>query len=122
MPFTIDEESLLIKGRRGDTASFTFNFDENISAYNVHFYVKKNINDTDAEAIINKTYNNPPTNSIVVNLSTQDTEKLTAQANSYSAYYWGLRIGNGINFAQTVIPQEFKTAPMMYIYPAIGGV
>lgn len=119
MPFTLDEESLLIKGRKGDTASFTFNFGQDMSEYTVYFYVKKNINS--AESVIEKTYKNPTSSSITINLTAADTELLTAQTNSYGTYYWGLKISNGIDFAQTLIPQEFKNPPMMYIYPEIGG-
>ena len=118
MPFTIDESSLLIKGRKGDTASFTFNFNKDISAYNVSFYVKKNLNTTDL--IIEKEYEKPSITSVTVNLTKTDTEKFTAQSNSYSTYYWGLKLSNGESFVQTIIPQEFKNPPMMYIYPEIG--
>lgn len=120
MPFTIDENTLLIRGRRGDTASFTFNFGQDISDYTVCFYVKKNI--SDINAIIEKEYENPPVQSVIVNLTTEDTEKLLAQASSYATYYWGLKIKNGVDFAQTLIPQEFKTPPMMNIYPTIGDI
>lgn len=120
MPFTIEEDSLLIKGRKGDTASFTFNFNQDMSAYTVHFYVKKNINSSDS--IIEKIYANPTVRSVTVGLTTEDTSLLTSQNNSYGVYYWGLKITNGLNFAQTLIPQEFKNPPMMYIYPEIGGV
>lgn len=120
MPFTIDQDTLVIKGRKGDTASFTFNFEQNISAYTVHFYIKKNINDS--TPIIEKEYATPQSTSVVVNLTTDDTNKLTAQANSYTQYYWGLKINNGKDFAQTIIPQEFDNPPFMYIYPEIGGV
>ncbi len=119
MAFTIDESSLLIKGRQGDTASFTFNFSQDMSAYTVHFYVKKNLND--AEALIEKEYANSTTGSITVNLTSTDTEKLTSKGSGYGVYYWGVKINNGIDFAQTIIPQEFKNPPMMYIYPEIGG-
>jgi len=120
MPFTIDEGSLMIKGRKGDTASFVFNFGQDISAYTVDFYIKKNIGDK--VAVIDKTYTNQTTKSVVVDLTSEDTNKLLAQANSYSTYYWGLKIAIGTEFAQTLIPQEFKNPPMMNIYPAIGGV
>jgi hypothetical protein len=120
MPFTIDEDSLLIKGRKGDTASFTFEFNRNMSNYTVHFYVKKNINDS--SSVIEKTYANPTTTAVTVALTTADTELLSATANSYNTYYWGLKINTGTNFAQTVIPQEFNNPPMMFIYPEIGGV
>lgn len=120
MPFTIDEDSLLIKGRRGDTASFTFNFNKDMSGYAIHFYVKKNIKDS--EAVLEKIYEKPQSTSVTVNLTANDTDKLTALNNSYNTYYWGLKINNGTTFAQTIIPQEFKNPPMMYIYPEIGGV
>jgi hypothetical protein len=118
MPFTIDEDTLLIKGRKGDTASFTFDFGQDISSYTVNFYVKKNIT---SEPIIEKTYTNPSNNSVTVNLSTTETDKLSAQGSSYGIYYWGVKLTNGSSFAQTLIPQEFKNPPMMYIYPEIGG-
>ena len=120
MPFTIDENSLLIRGRRGDTASFTFNFVQDISSYTIHFYVKKSLNTSDVE--IEKKYENPTTKSITIELSTEDTEKLSSVANAYKTYYWGLKINKGTEFAQTIIPQEFENPPMMYIYPEIGGV
>lgn len=120
MPFTIDKDSLLIKGRKGDSASFTFNFNQDISDYTVHFYVKKNLNSSDA--VIEKTYARPSTNAVTVNLTTDDTNLLSSVANSYSTYYWGLKINSGNEFAQTIIPQEFKNPPMIYIYPGIGGV
>ncbi len=119
MPFIIDEESLLIKGRRGDTASFTFNFKQDMSQYIIYFYVKKNINSTDL--VIEKRYEYPTTTSITVNLTVDDTNKLQSLSNSYNTYYWGVKIYNGSDFAQTIIPQEFKNPPMMYIYPGIGG-
>lgn len=118
MPFTIDEDSLLIRGRKGDTASFTFNFDQDISAYSVHFYVKKNIND--AVSVIDKEYIKPKENVVTVNLTTGDTSLLSSLPNSYNTYYWGLKINNGTDFAQTLIPQAFNNPPMMYIYPTIG--
>ena len=120
MPFTIDEDSLLIRGRKGDTASFTFDFDFDLSSYTVYFYVKKNINSSDV--VIEKEYANPATTSVTVNLTSEDTEKLTSIANSYNTYYWGLKISNGTDYVETVIPQEFKNPPMMYIYSEIGSV
>lgn len=120
MPFTIDEDTLLIRGRKGDTASFVFDFKQNISDYTVRFYIKKNINS--ANAIIEKEYVNPTGTSVTVNLSTEDTAKLNALANSYNIYYWGLKINNGTNFAQTIIPQEFENPPQVYVYSEIGGV
>lgn len=119
MPFTIDENSLLIRGRKGDTASFTFNFNQDISAYTVSFYVKKSL--SSSELLIEKQYEHPTTSVVTVNLTTADTSKFSAQPNSYTTYYWGVKLTNGEEFAQTIIPQEFKSPPMVYIYPEIGG-
>lgn len=118
MSFTIDEDSLTIKGRKGDSAEFTFNFDKDISSYTVSFYVKKGVNDT--TALIEKTYTNQIGQNVTVMLTPADTNKLTSKANSYSTYFWGLRISIGNTFAQTLIPSGFSPAPMMYIYPEIG--
>lgn len=120
MPFTIDEESLLIKGRQGDTASFTFDFGQDISDYTVHFYVKRTL--ASADSVIQKDYVNPKTTAITVELTSEDTEKLTSKPNSFSTYYWGVKINNGTNFVQTIIPQDFDVIPLMNIYPEIGGV
>jgi len=120
MPFTIDEELLLIRGRKGDTASFTFNFNQDISDYTVHFYIKKNINDS--ETLVSKEYIKPATQAVTVNLTAEDTNKLSASPNSYSTYYWGLKINKGSDFVQTIIPNDFKNPPMMYVYPTIGGI
>ena len=120
MPFTIDEDSFLIKGRKGDTAAFTFEFDYDMSDYTVHFYVKKNLSST--ECIIEKVYTNPIGASVDVDLTSEDTEKLTSMTNSYNTYCWGLKINKGSDYVETIIPREFKNPPMMYIYPEIGGI
>lgn len=120
MTFSIDEDSLLIKGRKGDTASFSFDFEFDLTDYTVHFYIKKNLNSS--ETVIEKKYANNSGTSVTVNLTNKDTEKLISVANFYSTYYWGLKISKGIDYVETVIPREFENPPMMYIYPEIGGV
>lgn len=120
MPFTIDEESLLIKGRKGDTATFNFDFNQDMSDYTIHFYVKKNINST--ELVIDKKCEKPVDPLVVIKLTADDTGKLSANGVNYNTYYWGVRISKGTDFVQTIIPQEFGNPPMMYIYPEIGGV
>ena len=52
MPFIIDENTLLIRGRKGDSASFTFNFNLDLADYDEHFYVKKNVTDSDEKIVI----------------------------------------------------------------------
>lgn len=118
MPFTIDEDSLLIKGRKGDSASLNLDFNQELSGYTICFYVQKNINST--EAIIEKLYANPTGSAVTIKLTPEDTNKLSVGTN-YSTYYWGVKISKDSDFAKTLIPQDFKTPPMMYIYPEIGG-
>lgn len=123
MPFIIEQESLTIKGRRGDSAMFTFELDTtmNLTGACLHFYVKRNINDSDDKVIIKKEYNDLSTKAISIILTSEDTSKLLVQNNSYAEYYWGLKIHNGIEFAQTLIPSEFKSAPKLIVYPEIVG-
>lgn len=118
MSFTIDEESLTIKGRKGDTASFTFEFENDLTNYTLDFEVKKSF---DGEAIITKSFNSPTNNSIVVNLTSEDTEKFSVPANSYGTYYWGLKISSGIDFAQTLIPESLGTPPLFLVYREVVG-
>lgn len=118
MPFKIEKDSLLIKGRKGDTASLSFDFNQDISDYTIHFYISKKVDFSDV--IIEKTYAYPAEKIITVKLTTEDTEKLSSSIN-YGTYYWGLKITKGTDFAKTLIPQEFENPPMMYVYPKIGG-
>lgn len=117
MPFTIDEDSLLIRGRKGDTASFYFHFDEDISDCVVNFYIKQNI--TSNTMVITKTYTNPTDSSITVNLTTDDTSKLESNGANYKVYYWGLKVTKGTDYVETVVPKDFHNIPMMYIYPKV---
>lgn len=121
MPFEINPDSLLIKGRRGDSGSFTFDFDQDLSEYCVDFYVKRNLNDPDDKTIIKKSYKNIEGTVVTIDLLPSETEKLLTRSDSYVQYYWGLKIHIGDSFAQTIIPMEFKNAPIMCVYPQLGG-
>ena len=120
MPFKMLND-LSIFGRRGDSASFTFDFeDENISEYNFVFQIKKNITDDEDSAIIRKVYETPSTNSITVELTRNDTLKLETSGIGYTYYCWGLKAYNGNNFAQTLIPKDNSPAPKLCVLPAIA--
>lgn len=118
MPFTIDKENLLIKGRRGDSGSLSFDFNQNISDYTVYFFIQKNVDSS--EPLIEKIYTNPTETIVTIKLTKEDTEKLSASVN-YTTYYWGLKITKGTDYAKTLIPRDIENPPMMYIYPRIGG-
>jgi len=117
MPFTIDEDNLLIKGRKGDTASFRFDFEEDISAYTVTFGI---VSEIGSDPIIEKTFENPTTQYVDVELSTTDTELLDADGDSPGIYYWYLKRVTDTTFAETIIPEDFKPAPQFRVYPEIG--
>lgn len=119
MSFSIDEDSLTIKGRKGDTASFTFEFENNLSGYALDFVIKKGINDS--EPIITKSFANLSTNSIVVNLTSEDTTKFSVPSNTYGTYYWGLKISNGRDFVQTLIPDNLGNPPLFLVYNEVVG-
>lgn len=119
MPFTIDEDNLLIKGRKGDTGSFTFNFNQDMSAYTVTFGIVEDVGDT--TAIIEKEFVNPSEQSVTVNLLTTDTELLNADGDSPKVYYWYLKISAGSSYAETLIPQAFDSAPQLHVYPEVYG-
>lgn len=118
MPFTIDEDSLLIRGRKGDSASLNLNFNQDLSGYTIYFYIQKNINSS--EAIIEKIYTNQTGPIFTVKLTAEDTNKLSS-GQSYGTYYWGIKIKNENALVKTLIPEDFKNPPKMYIYPEIGG-
>lgn len=118
MSFTIDEESLTIKGRRGDTASFTFEFENDLTDYTLDFEIKKGL---DGDAIIKKSFSNPTNNTAVVCLTSEDTEKFSVLKNSYGTYYWGLKLRKGIEFSQTLIPEGLGTPPLFLVYSEVVG-
>lgn len=119
MSFTIDEDSLTIKGRKGDTASFTFEFENNLSGYALDFVIKKGVNDS--EPIITKSFSNLSTNSIAINLTSEDTAKFSVPPNTYGTYYWGLKISNGRDFVQTLIPDDLGNPPLFLVYNEVVG-
>lgn len=119
MGFTIDTGSLLIKGRKGDTASFTFNFNKDMSAYEIKFWIKKNLNDE--TPVVAKEYVGNATGAVTINLTSDDTDKLKTKGSDYGVYYWGLKINIGTEFAQTLIPSDLQNPPMLYVYPEIVG-
>ncbi len=122
MPFIIDENTLLIRGRKGDSATFNFKFNQDLTGYTLHFFIKKNINDSDEKIVIKKDYLDLNGNSITVNLTPEETGKLLDLPNSYTVYYWGLKLSSGKDYALTIIPKDFSNPPMMYIYPQVGGI
>ena len=120
MPYKMLDD-LSILGRRGDSASFTFEFeDNNISNYDFIFQVKKNITDNDENAIIRKCIKQPQTNSITIELLPEDTLNLTTTGCGYTTYYWGLKAYISDQYAQTLIPRDNTPAPKFSILPAIA--
>lgn len=112
-------DDLSIIGRRGDSASFTFEFEDDIKDYEFIFQVKKNITDNDEIALIRKTFKDLQENAITVELTPEDTLKLTTQGMGYSTYCWGIKAYLGEDYAQTLIPKDNTPAPKFSVLPAI---
>lgn len=123
MPFTINQDTLLINGRKGDTASFSFNFGKDISMYTVNFFIKKNM--YDKVPIVSVSVAGSVSGTATVNLTSTNTDKLIISKNEdFGSYYWGLRLEdaatNGVDFSQTLIPKDISNPPELYVYPEIG--
>jgi len=120
MPFKILDD-LSIIGRRGDSASFTFEFEEeDISNYDFIFQIKKEISDKDENAIIRKCIKNPDTTSITIELSPEETLLFKTAGNGYTTFCWGLKAYIEDAYAQTLIPKDNTPAPKFSVLPAIA--
>ena len=120
MPFKMLDD-LSVFGRRGDSASFTFEFDkEDISDYSFVFQIKKNISDSEDSVPVRKLITNPSENSFVVELTRGDTLKLETAGLGYTYYCWGLKAYIGDDYAQTLIPKDNAPAPKFCVLPAIA--
>lgn len=117
MTFQLNDENFMITGYRGDSASFTFEFNEDISNSTVCFFVKKNINDSDDKAILKKEFVNPSQKVVDLRLLSSDTVKLGTLNSSFRDYYWSLKMKVGDGFVQTLIPNEFSSSPIFRVYP-----
>ena len=112
-------KDLTILGRRGDSASFTFEFEDDISQYEFVFQIKKDITDSDEHSLVRKTYSALHENSITVELTPDDTLELNSQGVGYTTYCWGLKAYLGDEYAQTLIPRDNTPAPKFSVLPAI---
>ena len=117
MTFEINEKTLMISGYKGDTASFTLQFNQDISLSNVYFFVKKNVNDPEEKAVLKKEFFTPANNLVNLKLTENDTKKLGGSNSSFNDYFWGLKIKIGDDFVQTIIPNTFGANPVFRVYP-----
>lgn len=117
MAFKLDEKNFMISGYKGDSASFTFKVNSEISDYSLCFYVKKNINDPEEKAIFTKEFVNPVDNTAVLELSSEDTSKFLTKNSCFHDYYWSLKIKNNNGYVQTLIPNNFEEVPVFRVYP-----
>lgn len=112
-------EDLTILGRRGDSASFTFEFEDDISQYEFVFQIKKDVTDNDEYSLVRKVYSNSQENSITVELTPDDTLELNSLGVGYTTYCWGLKAYLSDKYAQTLIPRDNTPAPKFSVLPAI---
>ena len=117
MTFKLDENTLMISGYKGDSASFNLQFETDISNSTVVFMVKKNFSDSQDKAVIKKEFNNPSENTVLLKLNEEDTKQLGTPSATYRDYYWSLKIKMADEFVQTLIPNEFGLNPIFRVYP-----
>lgn len=117
MTFEINNKTLMISGYKGDTASFTFQFNEDISNSTVCFIVKKNVNDLEEKAVLKKEFISPTAQAIQLKLTESDTLKLGTPNSSFKDYYWSLKIKANNDFVQTLIPNAYEASPIFRVYP-----
>lgn len=117
MTFELNDKTLMISGYKGDTASFIFQFDTDISNSTVCFFIKKNINDSEDKAVLKKEFISPSQNIVNLKLSELDTKKLGTPNSSFRDYYWSLKIKFNNEFVQTLIPNNYDANPIFRVYP-----
>jgi len=117
MAFEIDTENLLISGYKGDSLSLVFEFDMNLAPYDVCFFVKRHVNDTESSAIIKKVLEKSDSGLAELNLSTEETNKLGTANGCFRDYYWSLKLKSQDNSVDTVIPNDFVSVPVFRVYP-----
>lgn len=105
--YTIDTDTLVIKGFKRDATELVFNFGEDISAYKFIFAVKEKISDSDTEAKVFKTIiPNEGDTSVTVAFESADTENIEMpEGKGFVKYYWTLIAykADG-SYQNTVIP------------------
>ncbi|MDD3237115.1 MAG: hypothetical protein PHV37_03355 [Candidatus Gastranaerophilales bacterium] len=117
MTFNLDEKTFMISGYKGDSASFTFKINTDISQYNLYFFVKKHLNDTEAKSVIAKEFKNPQNGIVCMNLTADETNSLSTKKSCFQDYYWSLKIKADNGFVQTLIPNNFNDVPVFRVYP-----
>ncbi len=117
MAFEIDVENLVIAGYKGDSLSLAFEFDLDLAPYEVCFFVKRHINDSETSAVINKILQKSTEGLAELNLSAEETSKLGTSSNCFRDYYWSLKLKAQDNSVDTVIPNDFVSVPIFRVYP-----
>lgn len=121
MPLTVDLRDYTIKIRRGDSGSILFKFSKPINDFDIIFSIAKRVDTTSCnDILITKRYSNNEGNLLEVNLTSDETEKLTIGENFIGQYYWSLKLYNRNGFAMTLIPDKFTKTPKIFVYPKIG--
>lgn len=117
MSFTIDEKTFMISGYKGDSLSLTFKFETDFSDFNINFFIKKHINDTEEDAVIVKEYNCPVNKTVNLVLTPEETAALGTNNCCYRDYYWSLKIKSQGTFVKTLIPENFDINPVFRVFP-----
>ncbi len=119
MPFTLDSKNYSIKMRKGDSGSIIFKFNIPLNDFCIDFCVSKDF-DNKIIPVISKAYKGIEGDTLEVNITSEDTEKIDIGEDFAGQYYWSLKIHNDQGFASTLIPNKFRKTPRFFIYPKLG--
>lgn len=119
MPFEIDKKNYFIKARKGDSGNIVFKFSLPLDDFCVDFCIAKDFNNK-ITPVISKCYESIKGNILEVQITSDDTEKLTLGEDFAGQYYWSLKLHNKDGFAHTLIPNKFKHTPRFFVYPKLG--
>ncbi len=102
----------------------TFKFDKNtififpLEGFQASLHITKN---NTAEPLISKTYNNIKNNILEVNLTADETNKLSTDEGFMGEYCLYLKLHNREGFSAVIVPNNFTNQPKLLVYPKIGA-
>ncbi len=118
VPFIVDEKNNTLKIRRGDSGSIIFKFNIPLEGFRASLHIAKN---NTAEPLISKTYNNIKNNILEVNLTADETNKLSTDEGFMGEYCLYLKLHNSEGFSAVIVPNNFTNQPKLLVYPKIGA-
>lgn len=117
MTFKLDEQTLTLSGRVGESLNLTFEFEEDISQMHIEFVISEKMG---SKPTLRRSFKKPSENRVELSLSTDEVSQLLNTNDTHSTYCWGLMAHIGKNYSSIIIPELLKSAPKLLIYPGIN--